>query len=118
MDNERLEQLSKWMGFLGIITIIMGALQILSIAGAISGIIFVILGLKLRKAKQYADSIMIEGVTENYWGYFNEMVGNLNVYFKIQGILIIVSIVLGLLGGILALIFSIFFSGQFLNFLP
>jgi len=114
VDRERLGQLSSWMGFVGIITIIMGALSALSgvfafVVGAIPGIIVIILGVKLRGAKKSADSLIAEGVSDTYWSNFNMLVGNLNTYFKIQGILIIISLVFMVLGVISALVFGFAF---------
>jgi len=99
------------MGFVGIILIIMGALQAIGgvfalVIGAIPGILVIILGVKLRGAKKYADNLVAEGVNDNYWTNFNMLVGNLNTFFKIQGILIIIGLVLGLLGIILSLVFG------------
>jgi len=114
VDRERLGQLSSWMGFVGIITIIMGALSALSgvfafVVGAIPGIIVIILGVKLRGAKKSADSLISEGVSDTYWSNFNMLVGNLNTYFKIQGILIIISLVFMVLGVIFAFLFGFAF---------
>ncbi len=111
MDPNRLKQMSSWMGFVGIILIIMGALQAIGgvfalVIGAIPGILVIILGVKLRGAKKYADNLVAEGVNDNYWTNFNMLVGNLNTFFKIQGILIIIGLVLGLLGIILSLVFG------------
>ncbi len=111
MDPNRLKQMSSWMGFVGIILIIMGALQAIGgvfalVIGAIPGILVIVLGVKLRGAKKYADNLVAEGVNDNYWTNFNMLVGNLNTFFKIQGILIIIGLVLGLLGIILSLVFG------------
>ncbi len=103
MDRVKMQQLSTWMGFVGIITIIGGALSALAgvfafVIGAVPGIIAIVLGLKLRNAKQYADALLMEEAGEGYSVNFNMFVDNLNTYFKIQGILIIISLALGLLG--------------------
>ena len=104
-----MQQLSAWMGFVGIITIIGGVLSALAgvfafVVGAIPGIIAIVLGVKLRNAKQYADELLIEQETEGYSDNFNMFVENLNVYFKIQGILIIISLAMGLLGILMSLV--------------
>lgn len=108
MDRVKLQQLSSWMGFVGIITIIGGALSALAgvfafVIGAVPGIIAIVLGLKLRNAKQYADVLLMEEAGEGYSANFNMFVDNLNTYFKIQGILIIISLALGLIGILFAL---------------
>ena len=50
-DRENLGKLGKWAGFVGVMTLIGGVMQILSIVGIISGILFIILGVKLLGAK-------------------------------------------------------------------
>lgn len=109
MDRDRMQQLSAWMGFVGIITIIGGALSALAgvfafVVGAIPGIIAIVLGIKLRNAKQYADALLMEQAAEGYSGNFNMFVENLNTYFKIQGILIIISLAMGLIGFLISLV--------------
>ena len=112
IDREQLSQLSKWAGFVGIMTIISGALSAFFglfafIIGAIPGIIAIILGVKLRNTKKYADELLATG-SENVDqdnSKINMLFMNLNTYFKIQGILIIISLVMlgiGLLSGIFA----------------
>ncbi len=108
VDRAKMQQLSAWMGFVGIITIIGGVLSALAgvfafVVGAIPGIIAIVLGVKLRSAKQYADALLMEQAVEGYSGNFNLFVDNLNIYFKIQGILIIISLAMGLLGILVSL---------------
>lgn len=120
----QLEQLSKWMGFVGIMTIIAGALSAISgvfafVIGAIPGIITIILGVMLRKAKKHAEAILYEDALENYSANFSMLVSNLNTYFKILGILIIISLILGVLGVIFGLIAGFAFTNyldQFMSF--
>ncbi len=114
MDRVKMQQLSAWMGFVGIITIIGGVLSALAgvfafVIGAIPGIIAIVLGAKLRSAKQYADALLMEEAVEGYSGNFNQFVENLNTYFKIQGILIIISLALGLLGILISLVAGLAF---------
>lgn len=109
LDRVKMQQLSAWMGFVGIITIIGGVLSALAgvfafVVGAIPGIIAIVLGVKLRNAKQYAEALLMEQDTELYSGNFNMFVENLNIYFKIQGVLIIISLAMGLLGIIISMI--------------
>lgn len=110
----KLEQLSRWMGFVGIMTIIGGVISAISgvfafIVGAIPGIITIILGVMLRKASGYADRMQYEEAIESYSANFGMFIANLNSYFKILGILIIISLVLGVLSAIFAVI-----AGSFL----
>jgi hypothetical protein len=114
VDREKLQQLSTWMGFVGIITIIGGILTAITIVGLIPGVITTILGVKLRNAKQYADVMLAEHEGETYSGSFNLFVDNLNTYFKIQGILIILSFVFVLIAILVSLIAGVFaYTGRF-----
>ncbi len=117
MDREKLQQLSYWLGFVGIITIIGGAFTALAglfafIIGAIPGIVAIILGVKLRSAKQYADAVLQENNGEKFPGSFDMFIDDLNTYFKIQGILILVSLALTVFGVIVGAIAFYFYSFQ------
>lgn len=97
------------MGFVGIITIIGGALSAIAglfafVIGAIPGIIAIVLGVKLRQAKQFADAMLAESYSDSYSENFNLFVANLELYFKIQGILIIISLVFGIVGDLLGMV--------------
>lgn len=116
INNETLKSLSKWSGFVGIMTIISGAFMRLGAIGTfgislIPGIITIILGVKLRGAKGAIDNYL----SGNANGV-NSIFENLGSYLKLQGILIIISLVMAVLafviGGImLAAFFS--YSGGF-----
>jgi len=97
LNKEQLKQLSTWAGFVGIMTIISGVLSCISVIAIIPGVISIILGLKLRTAKRYSDEI-IESVDVNQESRINLLVSELATYFKIQGILMIISIILIVLG--------------------
>ncbi|MFZ5642953.1 MAG: DUF5362 family protein [Bacillota bacterium] len=109
IERDQLRELSKWAGFVGIMTIIFGAISAVfglfaMIIGAIPGIIMIVLGVKLRNAKKYADQLLAAGPEGNDTS-INMLFINLNNYFKIQGILIIIYLVLmalGMLSGALA----------------
>jgi len=105
MEREKLQQLSAWMGFVGIITIIGGVLTAIAgvfalIVGAIPGIITIVLGVKLRSAKKHADAMLLESTGEALPDSFNLFIANLNTYFKIQGVLIIISMAMAVLGAL------------------
>lgn len=110
VERGQLQQMSKWAGFLGIMTIISGTISALSgllffIVGAIPGVITIILGLKLRAAKRYADELLAAPTEDET--RINLLFMNLNTYFKIQGILIIVGFVLA----ILSIVLVVFLGG-------
>ncbi|GAW31969.1 hypothetical protein JDF658_17340 [Carboxydocella sp. JDF658] len=96
VDREILSQHSRWVGFVGIMTVIFGVISAIAglfafIVGAIPGIITIILGLKLRGAKKYADQIIASGGDSTQ---LNMLFMNLNTYFKIQGVLIIINLIM------------------------
>lgn len=97
-DRSLLETLSKWSGFVGIMTIISGAFICLGAIttfgiSLIPGIITIILGVKLRGAKTSIDKYLSGDARE-----LNGIFENLGSYLKLQGILIIISLVLAVLG--------------------
>ena len=107
VEREYLGQLSKWAGFVGIMFIIFGAISALFglfafVVGAIPGIISILLGVKLRNAKKYADEMLVGGQDD---GKMNMLIMNLNTFFKIQGVLLIIYLALAgiaLLSGVFA----------------
>jgi len=106
------------MGFVGIVTIIGGVISAISgffafVIGALPGIISIIMGVLLRKAKKHADAILFEDAVERYSANFSKLVGSLNAYFKIMSILIIIGLVLG----VLAAVFGLIAGASLLNYL-
>lgn len=111
-DKTILETLSKWAGFVGIMTIISGALTCLSAIftlgiSLIPGIITIILGVKLRNTKTSVDKYLTGDAME-----VNGIFESMGSYLKIQGILIIVSLALVVLGIILGSVFMATFMNQ------
>lgn len=108
---EYLKQLSKWAGFVGLMNIILGAVSAIGglfvfVVGAIPGIITIILGVKLRQAKKYADEMLASSQDDDK---MNMMIMQMNTYFMIQGILLIILLTLAVLG-----LLSGLFAGYFL----
>ncbi len=102
-----LETTSRWSGILGIITIISGVITCLGAfttfgLALIPGIINIILGLKLNNVKKSIQSYL-RG--DSY--AINETFDHLGKYFKIQGILMIVGIIIAILMIIVAVVFGI-----------
>lgn len=88
--NPIIDSLSGWMKFIGICTIVSGALTCLGVITAAIGIPIIFSGIALTRAsksiktyKQYNSPYML-----------NEIFTSMNKYFKIQGILSIIGIVL------------------------
>lgn len=113
-DNLALNGLSKWSGFLGGFLIVTGVLQVISIVGILSGILCIIMGVKLRGAKKAAHALTIVGEADSP-GEINKMIDNLRSYFQINGILIIISLILSVLT-VIGLIISVFVLGNALDF--
>ncbi|RQD74200.1 MAG: hypothetical protein D5R97_08150 [Candidatus Syntrophonatronum acetioxidans] len=112
INEHKLTEMKNWAGFLGIMLIISGILSALSglvmfIVGAIPGIITIILGLKLREAKKYAEEFLHSQDQED----LNSLITSLGSFFKIQGILIIIIAIFILLGFLLALIGGFIYTG-------
>lgn len=99
MDKVQLQRLTNWTGFVGVISIIFGIISAISglflyIIGAIPGIITIILGVKLLNVKNTGKALLFAPEGQDNTAKINELFSNLGVYFKIQGILIIISLVL------------------------
>lgn len=106
-----LKQFTKWTGFIAVFTIIFGALQAVGglfafIIGALPGVLMIILGIKLLKAKRQADEMLEYDVIDE--DRMKALFNNLNIYFKIQGVLIIISLIFTVIG--LIAMFTLGFS--------
>lgn len=109
VDRYTLSETSKWAGYAGIIQIVMGAISALCglfffIIGAAPGVIMIILGVKLRNAKEQADEILL--YPEPNPEKLTLVLQNLNSYMKITFIYYLVMIILGVLGFLLSIILS------------
>lgn len=98
---ENLQQLKKWVGFVGTVTLIMGIIfAILGlmalVVGAIPGIISIIMATRLLDAKKSMMQIL-EDNPEDQSGQLNMIVIKLTSYFMIQGVLIIIGLILAIL---------------------
>lgn len=109
-DKHQVADLGRWAGFVGIVTLIGGILSCISIVGIIPGIVAIILGLKLRSVKSYADQVVADPDDASQASRINLMINDLSSYFKIQGILMIIGLVLAVIGIIIAILSSAFFS--------
>jgi len=105
-------KMSGDMNFVGIFYIIIGAIQCLTIIGAIVGIPLIICGLRLRESadsfKGYlvsGDSFMLERALERE-----------SRFFFIQKVFLIISIALFVLYIVLFIVFGLAFLGNFQNF--
>ncbi|MCG0275536.1 MAG: DUF5362 domain-containing protein [Thermosediminibacteraceae bacterium] len=108
----KLEEFSTWAGIVGWVTVISGAIEAIFglfvfIIGALPGVISLIMGIKLLGARDRARNIVLsQGYDEQQMVLLMQ---EMTTYFKIQGILIIIGVVLTVLmafGGLLAYISS------------
>lgn len=119
INQDNLQSYIKWANIVGIFTIIMGVLAALGglfafIVGAAPGVLMIIAGVKLLNAKKAASELTgIEDPQE-----FNDRLNSLFIestgFLKFQGIYYIVSLVLGVIG----IIVSIVFSAVLINNIP
>ncbi|MFY4774510.1 DUF5362 family protein [Metabacillus sp. RGM 3146] len=104
LNEKALDSISKisyWGRLTGWFMAIAGGLCALTglfafVIGAIPGVLELIIGIFLIKAANKAGDLKLEQTDQN----FGEFVSNLAVYFKIQGILLLVGIALFLIGAI------------------
>jgi len=106
------ESMTKDMRFVGMFTIIYGALNCLTIIGALIGVPMIFIGMRIREA---ADQFLIFKTTNNAaalrLGF--ELQGK---YFRIIKILIIVQLALMVLGIILVIFFMSFFLSTLMQY--
>ena len=106
------ESMTKDMRFVGMFTIIYGALNCLTIIGALIGVPMIFIGMRIREA---ADQFLIFKTTNNAaalrLGF--ELQGK---YFRIIKILIIVQLALMVLGIILVILFMSFFLSTLMQY--
>jgi hypothetical protein len=99
-DSTTVQQLSVplyqargWLKFLGIMSIISGASQVLSIVGIFSGALSIWLGVLLNQA---GSNIQAAAQTGDRYSFSNSL-GSLKTYFMIRGILTLISLITGAL---------------------
>lgn len=103
VNKETISKFISWTNIVGIFSIVMGALSALAgifalVVGAIPGVIMIIMGVKLLNAKKAAQELLaVEDITTAI-PVFDQLLAETTTYFKIQGILYIVSIVISIIG--------------------
>lgn len=108
VDKQQVSDMGRWSGFVGIITLIGGIISCITIVGIIPGVVAIILGLKLRSVKSFADQLVADQDVETQAGRLNLMITDLASYFKIQGILIIIGLAFAVLGILISIAVAIF----------
>lgn len=98
-----IDSLSGWMKFIGIYTVVIGAITCLGIITCAIGIPMIFSGLSLVRA---AKSITLYQRINNPFS-LNDFLLSLGKYFKIQGIFIIIGIVLSIVYVMIFLFFAV-----------
>ena len=106
--------MTGWLKFLGIVNIVSGALSVLSLWGILIAWLPIWLGVLLLQAANRITNARFA----NNQGELVQMMDKLRLYFVIQGILIIVSVVIGIIAIIIfgGLIFQYMQGGGFDTF--
>jgi hypothetical protein len=108
--------MTGWMKFMGIMTIIGGAINALSIVGILWAWIPIWLGVVLTQAGSKAGEYADKGDMASLEG----MTGRLKSYFMLSGILMIVSIAVGIIAGVVWVILlaaGVFSSSSIMDYI-
>lgn len=108
--NPIIDSLSGWMKFIGIYTIVIGAITCVGIITAAIGVPLIFAGLALSKSAKSLKTY------KNYNSPYvlNEVFTSFHKYFKIQGILTIISIILTIIYLVaVVFLFALSFNGFF-----
>ncbi|WP_170240303.1 DUF5362 family protein [Thermosediminibacter litoriperuensis] len=99
----KLEEFSTWAAIVGWVTVISGAIEAILglfafIIGALPGVITLIMGIKLLGARDRAKNIVLSQDYDEHQMVL--LIQEMTSYFKIQGILIIIGVILFVLLGV------------------
>jgi hypothetical protein len=113
MMNSIIDSLSGWMKFIGIYTIVTGALTCIGIITAALGIPLIFAGIALTRGSKSIKSYK----QHNSPYILNEVFTSFNKYFKIQGIMAIIGIAIFVIYIVILLfVFVVSINGVFRNF--
>ncbi len=96
---EKVKGMKGWVKFLGIVSIVGGALYALTIIGIIIAWLPIWMGVVLYQAGERADRYLASGDES----VLVEFLGKLNTYFTIMGVLVLVSIGFSIIAILIAL---------------
>jgi hypothetical protein len=119
INQENIQSFIKWTNIVAILSIIVGALAALGgvvafIVGAAPGVLLIIAGVKLLRAKKVAQELVGIEDPSLFSERLNQLIAESTAFFKFQGIYFIASIILGILGIILYAVAAV----AFINYLP
>ncbi|MFW6052636.1 MAG: DUF5362 family protein [Desulfosalsimonas sp.] len=109
---EPLYRAKGWMKFAGILSIIQGALLVLSIWGIIICWLPIWMGIILCSASNHIST----AYETNDDSEFRTSMGKLATYFRIFGILALVLIIIGVIGILVAILIPLFIGAQYGSF--
>lgn len=116
LNKKQVSDMGKWSGFVGMFTLVSGIISCITIVGIIPGVVAIILGLKLRSVKSYADQVIADQDEEAQLNRLNLMITDLSTYFKIQGILMIIGLAFAVIGILIAIAAAVFSFTAFNSF--
>lgn len=103
--EQSLKDLGRWTGIIGNITIFTGVISALLglslyIIGAVPGVIQIVLGAKLLNVKKYANEAVLFNI-EDPSNQISYILTNLSSYFKLEGVLMALSLIVGIVTKVL-----------------
>ncbi len=117
LNQETVNKLITWTNLVGIVSIVFGALSALGgifafLIGAIPGVVMIIMGVKLLNAKKAAQELLTIEDQSIAITKLDQLLSDITTYFKIQGILYIASIAVGIIVFIIYMAFIASFIGS------
>ena len=113
LDWTNIKSLGSWAGFLGTLSIIGGVLFCITIVGVLQGVFMILLGIKLRNARKHSAELAATQDPAADTGRLNMLLYELGGFFKLNGILIIIALVLGVVGVVVTIATGSFISSLF-----
>jgi hypothetical protein len=118
INQENIQSFIKWTNIVAILSIIFGSLAALGgifafVIGAAPGVLMIIAGVKLLKAKRTAQELV--GIEDPviFSERLNQLIAESTAFFKLQGIYFIVSFILGIVAMILYSVLAVAFISNY-----
>jgi hypothetical protein len=118
INQENIQSFIKWTNIVAILSIIFGSLAALGgifafVVGAAPGVLMIIAGVKLLKAKRTAQELV--GIEDPvlFSERLNQLIADSTAFFKFQGIYFIVSFILGIVAMILYSVLAVAFISNY-----
>jgi hypothetical protein len=118
INQENIQSFIKWTNIVAILSIIFGSLAAIGgifafVVGAAPGVLMIIAGVKLLKAKRTAQELV--GIEDPvlFSERLNQLIADSTAFFKFQGIYFIVSFILGIVAMILYSVLAVAFISNY-----